>query len=461
MQGQKSSLEFLSSYYDEHEPRILEDFFHFLRFASISADPSHEKPLLSCANWLKGYLQDIGLHVKVWESAGHPVLFASHLEAGPDKPTLLLYNHYDVQPVDPLDLWSSPPFEPTVKGGQVYARGAQDNKGQCWYCLQAVAALLARDGKLPINLKWIIEGEEEVGSAHLPELLQAKSKELQADYAVVVDVGIRGPGQPGVTLGVRGLASMDLEVTGTRTDLHSGTHGGLAYNPNRALIEILAQLRDAEGRIQVPGFYDEVKELSPEARSVYSFDFDAQRYEETFGVPPTGGEPGYTPIESNLIRPTLEINGINGGYSGPGFKTVIPARATAKISCRLVPDQDPVKVIRQVADYLESLAPEGIQVKATPHEGGGPAMWVGPDSPLVTAFSEAYSEVLGGRCAHLLEGASIPISPALAEAAHAELILMGYALATDQIHAPDEHFGLDRLKQGFLTVGRAMEILGA
>lgn len=461
MHNPSSSLDPLNAYYDAHETRILEDFFTFLRFPSISANPDYSQPLKECGLWLMQYLKDIGMDIELWESAGEPVIFASHMKAGPDKPTLLLYNHYDVQPVDPLEEWTTAPFEPAVREGQVYARGAQDNKGQCFYCVQAIAALLEREGSLPINLKWVIEGEEEIGSANLPGVLKEREKELQADYAVVVDVGIRGPNQPGVTLGVRGLVTMDVEVTGTDTDLHSGSHGGLAYNPNRALVEMLAQLRDKEGRVCVPGFYDEMEPLTEEERQLYSFDFDAEEYEQTFGAPPTGAEPGYSAVESNLIRPTLEINGINGGYSGPGFKTVIPSKATAKISCRLVPKQDPQKTIGLIADYLKKLAPPGLKVEAHPHQGGGPAMRVGPDSPVVHAFAQAYSEVCQTPCQNILEGASIPISPSLAKAAGADLILMGYALSTDCIHAPNEHFGLDRFRQGFLTIARAVELLGA
>lgn len=410
---------------------------------------------------MRDYLLDMGLEVETWETAGPPVLFASNMEAGPDKPTLLIYNHYDVQPVDPLEEWNSPPFEPTVRDGQVFARGAQDNKGQCFYTMQAVKALLKRDGKLPLNLKWIIEGEEEVGSENLPAILESKKEELKADYVVIVDVGLRSPDSPAVTLGVRGMVTMDFEVESTVTDLHSGSHGGLAYNPNRAIVEMLAKLRDDTGKVVVPGFYDAVVAIPEDELKTLNFDFNEAEYAKVFGAKPTGGEPGYTAIESNLLRPTLEINGVHGGYGGPGFKTVIPAKAFAKISCRIVPDQDPEHIGACIKKYLESIAPEGVRAKVTVLPGNGKASRAPANSPLAKGCAQAYSEVCGKPCSFILEGASIPITPDLEAAAGGDVVLIGYGLGTDQIHAPNEHFGLDRIEKGFLTVGRAIELLGS
>ena len=462
MTGQTSCLEPLSNYFGTHEEEILKDFFTFLSFPSISTDPEYTPAVRECCNWVSDYMKAMGLSVECWETKGHPVIFAEHLEAGPDKPTLLIYNHYDVQPVDPLEEWESAPFEPTIRNGQVYARGAQDNKGQFYYSLIAVKGLLAKhEGKLPINIKWVVEGEEEVGSTHLPETLIKYRDRLKSDYAVIVDVGLRDPNQPAVTLGVRGMVTMDFEVQGSKIDLHSGSHGGLAYNPNRAVVEMLAKLRDHTGKVAVPGFYDGVEEMSDEERSLYNFDFDAKKYEETFGAPPSGGEPGYTAIESNLLRPTLEINGIFGGYAGAGFKTVIPAKAGAKISCRLVPGQNPLTVANRIKDYLEGIAPEGIKAKVTIHPGTGAAVRANPNSDAVKSFAQAYTEVCGASCQYILEGASIPVTPDLAEAADADCLLVGYGLGTDQIHAPNEHFGVDRLRKGFMTVARAIEILGS
>ena len=263
---EKSEIVALKEIYKRDERNALQDFFTFLKFQSISSEPSYKPQINACADWLVKYLKNIGFNVELWPTKGHPVIFASNLEAGPDKPTLLIYNHYDVQPVDPLDAWESPPFEPTVRNGQVYARGAQDNKGQCFYTVLALKALLELHGSLPINIKLCIEGEEECGSSGLSSILKNRKEELKADSLAIVDLGMQKPGHPTVTLGVRGITTMDIEVQGTQTDLHSGSNGGLAYNPIHALVKILASLRDEKGRIAVKGFYDEVEELSRKIR---------------------------------------------------------------------------------------------------------------------------------------------------------------------------------------------------
>lgn len=456
---QETRVRDLEKAFEEDKKRIHEDYFTFLRFKSVSTEPEFKQGILDCSDWVQTFLSSIDFEVEVWQEEGHPIIFASYNGAGADKPTLLIYNHYDVQPVDPIDEWDSPPFEPTLRDGEVFARGAQDNKGQCLYTLAALRALYEEEGKYPINIKVCIEGEEEAGSASLLKLCSVKKEKLQADFLAIVDLGLKKPDAPSVSLGVRGLVALDLEVWGSHTDLHSGAHGGIVYNPIHALNELLAKFRDENGKVQVPGFYDDVIEFSDKERELICFDFDQNVYENHFGQA-TGGEKALSALERNWLRPTLEINGVCGGYTGDGFKTVIPSKAFAKISCRLVPGQNPEKIGKQVAQFLLENAPEGVTVKPHIHEGGGPALHASPQSAGVRAAAQAYEEVFGKPCAFTLEGGSIPVTPALAESSGAEVIFMGLGLDTDQIHAPNEHFGLDRLKKGFLSIIRFLEILG-
>lgn len=449
----------LKKLFQKHSKQAIQDYFTFLEFPSISSEPAYAPQVLACAHWLADYIKGIGFDVELWKTTGHPTLFASYMHAGPDKPTLLIYNHYDVQPVDPLGEWTSPPFEPTVRNGQAYARGAQDNKGQCFYTIQALKALLARDKKLPINIKLCIEGEEECGSTGLSKILHEKSKALKADYLAIVDLGIPAANRPAVTLGVRGLVTMDIEVQGSHTDMHSGSHGGIVYNPLHAIAELLASLRDHSGKVLVPGFYDDVAGVTPEEKKDLSLAFDAAAYKQTFGAEASGGEKAFSPQERAWLRPTLEINGISGGYSGAGFKTVIPAKAKAKISCRLVPNQDPQKIGHLVAKYLEKRAPEGMKVSVHVHPGGGKAVRTKASSKIVQVFAQAYAEVFKTPCEFIFEGASIPIITELAAASQSEVVLVGLGLPDDSIHAPNEHFGLDRFEQGFLSIARAIELL--
>lgn len=439
----------------------VEEYLTFLRFQSVSTDQQYKEQVLACAGWLSDYLKNLGFHVEKWETSGHPTLFASHLEAGPEKPTLLIYNHYDVQPVDPLNEWISPPFEPTIRDGEVYARGAEDNKGQCFYVLQALKMLIKRDGRLPINIKLCIEGEEECGSMGLNKLLQQpkRREQLKADYLAIVDMGIHEPQSPAVTLGVRGIVTMEVQVQGSKGDLHSGSHGGIVYNPLHGLVDILGRLRDSNGKIAVPGFYDGIVPLSDEEKAAFDLSFDQPRYEMMFGATPSGGEKGLQPFERAWLRPTIEINGITGGYGGPGFKTVIPAKAMAKISCRLVPGQDPEKVGQLVARFIESSAPEGIRVAVKILEGKGRAIRANPSSRLISAFAQAYEELFQKPCKRIMDGGSIPIVTELAKACGGEVILMGFGLPDDQIHAPNEHFGIDRIEKGSFVIARAIELL--
>lgn len=456
---EQSDLENFRTIYSKNYNQTLLDFKKFLSFQSISSEAAFKVEVERCASWLKNYIENIGFKCDLWQTNGHPVLYAHWLDAGPDKPTLLIYNHYDVQPVDPLDEWETPPFEPTVRNGEVYARGAQDNKGQCFFVLQALRLLMERDGKLPINIKLCIEGEEESGSLGLSKVLSTRKKELKADYLAVVDLDIKGPNEPSITLGFRGIISMDVEAIGSQVDLHSGQHGGIVYNPIHALIEIFSKLRDENGKIQVPGFYDSVINLSKSELNQISLDFNDKKYESEFGGKPTGGELKYSPYERNWLRPTIEINGISGGYSGSGFKTVIPAKASAKVSCRLVPNQDPQDIAKKVSSFIEKNAPNGIRVQVKIHSGGGKAVCSKASSKIVKAFSAAFSDIFEKPCEFIYTGGSIPVITELAKASESEVVLIGMGLATDRIHAPNEHFGIDRLEKGALMMARAIELL--
>lgn len=457
MKKEDFTVEELRNLFQNDYNDALIDYFTFLKFPSISTDPNYADSVKSCAEWLTNYLRSIGFKVELWPTSGHPTIFASHLQAGPDQPTLLIYNHYDVQPIDPLNEWTSPPFQPTIKNGQVYARGAQDNKGQCFYTVHALKMLLQRDGSLPINVKLCIEGEEECGSTGLSGLLQAKKEQLRADYVAVVDLGLQAPDKPSITLGLRGITALDVEVQGSFHDLHSGMHGGIAFNPNHALIQLLASLRDpATGKVTVPGFYDDVESLPEKERKLLSLSFEEKEYENTFGIQPTGGEVAFSPLERNWIRPTLEINGIYGGYCGAGVKTVIPAKANAKITCRLVANQDPKKIANLVAEHLKKHAPKGVKVNVHLHPGGGKAARASANSPVVQAFAKSFTELFGKPCAYIYEGGSIPIIPDLAAAAGGDVVMLGFGYADDQIHAPNEHFGIDRLEKGFIIIAKAL-----
>lgn len=441
----------LRTLWKKNQEEILNDYKTFLQFKSISSEPEFKHDVLACADWIVHFLQELGFEVQIWPTEGHPVLFAQNLKAGKDKPTLLIYNHYDVQPVDPLEVWENDPFTPTEKNGEIYARGAQDNKGQCTYVLAALKTLIKEEGKLPINVKLCIEGEEECGSAGLSHVLPQHKTELKADYLAIVDLGLEKPDTPALTLGIRGLTTMDVEVKGTHTDLHSGSHGGLAYNPNHALIELLASLRDAEGKITVPGFYDHIS-IPEHFAAKLNMTLKEDDYENLFGVKPTGGERALPLRVRNWLRPTLEINGIQGGYSGAGFKTVIPAKAIAKLSCRLVLGQDPKKVAEAVSQHLTAHAPAGVKVHVHVHPGHGKAVITSPESQVVKAFAKAYEQLFQKPCHYICSGATIPIVTELAETSGAEVVMLGFGLPTDNIHAPNEHFGIDRLEKGFLAI---------
>ena len=453
-------IEYYKEAFKKQEPKIKEQYFEFLRFPTLSADPSFHPELQACAEWIRNFLEPIGFKVELWNRKTAPVVFASNCKAGHTKPTLLIYNHYDVQPVDPIENWKTDPFQAHQSGNEIYARGAQDNKGQCFYVLSALRSMIENEKGLPINIKLCIEGEEESGSRGLAHLLNEKKEALQADYLLVVDLGMRNDHTPAITLGTRGLVALTVEVVGTNTDLHSGAHGGLVYNPLHALTEMLASLRDDQGRVQVPGFYDTVLAATTDELSRVSLDFNEEEYIEQFGAEATGGEKAYSPIERISMRPTIEINGIHGGYGGPGCKTVIPSRALAKLSCRLVPNQDPLRIGELIKRYLEMIAPKGVKVICTIEEGIGLPIRTNHDSELIQALSSACEKVYWKPCEYIYEGGSIPIIADLAKASGADVAMFGLGLSSDCIHAPNEHFSWDRMEKGFLIISKMVELLG-
>src|SRR3989344_645468 len=450
------SIEHLKQWMHEHRKAVREDFFAFLRFKSISADPAFSKDLERCAEWLKNYLErHTKMVVELVPTEGAPLVYAEEMSEGKDAPTVLIYGHYDVQPVDPLELWDSDPFEPEERDGHIYARGAQDDKGQIFYAMIAMRAMRELGIGLSVNVKFCIEGEEESSSRGLSKSLPKLMKKLASDFLLVIDFGLFDKNTPAITLGARGIAAFAVILRGSKSDLHSGMHGGLAYNPNRALVEVLAQVWDANGRIQIEGFYEDIEKVDEKA---FAFGYEEEAYCREFGVGRIGGERGKTMKERNGFCPTFEINGMSGGYTGRGFKTVIPAISLAKISCRLVPNQDPKKIGKALEKFFHERVAQGIVVEIK-QLGGEKAFRSRPDSLLGKAVAEACREVCGKACKNIVSGGSIPIIAEMIEALGVEVIGMGYGIATDAIHAPNERFDFQRFEKGFLTVARALEMV--
>jgi acetylornithine deacetylase/succinyl-diaminopimelate desuccinylase-like protein len=443
------------------QPRFVDELVEACRIPSISADPAHAADVVRSAEHLAAAALAAGFtHAEVLPTGGHPAVYAE-LVTDPGLPTALVYGHHDVQPVDPLDEWVSPPFEPQVRDGALYARGAVDDKGQVWMHLKAVEAHLRVRGRLPLNLKLIVEGEEEIGSVHFDALVDRERERLAADVAVVSDTPIFGRGVPSLCTGLRGLANVEVEVSGPALDLHSGNFGGAVANPVEVLARMLASLKDpATGRITVPGFYDRVREPSAEERAGFAaLPFDEAAFlAEAGAAPATVGEEGWSTLERLWVRPTLEINGIWGGYSGPGTKTIVPARAGAKISCRLVPDQEPAEVAGLVADALRAAAPPQVRVRVSAEAGGRPV--VTPcDHPALEAARAAMRHGFGADPALVRIGGSIPPVATFQEVLGIPGVLIGVGLPDDQIHAPNERFDLDQYARGVRVIARLWDEL--
>jgi len=460
----------LHQYLTSAQPRQLDELITWLRIPSISTIAAHKADIVAAARWLVENMRQSGLeHVELIETAGHPLVYGDWLHAGADKPTVLIYGHYDVQPVDPLDLWTTPPFEPTIRTGQgarqagedLYARGASDDKGQTFIHIKAVETLLQCTGSLPVNVKFLIEGEEEAGSGAISTYVPAHTAQLAADLCLISDTGILAPDQPVITYGLRGGWSCELTVTGPAHDLHSGMYGGATHNPNQALCELLAALHDKDGHVTVPGFYDRVQELSAAERQLlaqvpYG---EAQLLADT-GAPAAYGEPQYNVVERIGARPTLEICGMWGGFITEGFKTVIPSQAHAKLSCRLVPDQDPAEIGQLVEAYLQQLAPPTIKVAVRSRSGAPP--YVAPiDSPAIQLAAAAYQQVFGVAPVYKREGGSIPIVNRFQAALGVPIVLLGFGLPDDNLHAPNEKFYLPNFYKGIETSIAFLQAYGA
>ena len=448
-----SHLSSLNTYFETKREEHLEELKQFLRIPSISALSDHKEDMKTAAEWLADSMKSVGLeNVSIDETKGHPVVYADWMHAE-GKPTLLIYGHYDVQPVDPLNLWESEPFNPQVRDNKLYARGASDDKGQVYMHVKAVEALLQTEGKLPVNVKFCIEGEEEIGSPNLPEYVEANTEKLAADIIVISDTGMQGPGKPAVCYGLRGLTGVQIEVKGAKGDLHSGLYGGSVQNAIHALVTVLDSFRDEEGTIQVEGFYDNVRAVTDEERTAYAaLDFNEEALKEELGVNALFGEKGYTHLERTWVRPTLEINGVFGGFSGEGIKTVLPAEAGAKITCRLVPDQDPDEIVEKLKAHIEKHKPIGVTVEVTEFDKGKP--FITPfDHPAIQAAGRSYEKVYNVPTAYVRGGGSIPIVAAFDEILGYPVVLMGFGLASENFHAPNEHFHLENFDQGLRVIG--------
>ena len=441
----------------QHKDRFVAELLALLHIPSVSADPAFQQDVAACATHLATHLKDIGLDaVEVIPTAGHPIVYAEKI-IDASLPTILVYGHYDVQPADPLELWHTPAFEPVIKQtpihpeGAIFARGACDDKGQFFMHVKAVEAMLQTQ-ELPCNLKLMIEGEEEVGSPNLAIFVRENKTKLKADIILVSDTGMLANDTPSITTGLRGLSYVEVEVTGPNRDLHSGLYGGCVANPINTLTQMIASLHDDNMRITIPGFYDKVVELSTEDRAEMAKAlFSEKAYCEALDIRTTHGEKGYSTMERGSIRPTLDVNGIWGGYTGEGAKTVIASKAFAKISMRLVPDQDPEEITNLFQKHFESIAPLSVRVKVTPHHGGEPVV-TPTDSPAYAAASRAYETTFGTKPIPVRSGGSIPIIAMFEQELGLKTILMGFGLDSDAIHSPNEHFGLFNYFKGIETI---------
>src|SRR5919106_8028 len=441
--------------------RYVEELKQYLAIPSISALPQHAGDVRRAAEWTADALRSAGLqNAKLIDTPGNPVVYADWLNA-PGKPTILFYGHYDVQPVDPLNLWTSPPFEATVRDNEIYARGSADDKGQVFMHFKAVEAHLKEHGRLPVNMKFLIEGEEEVGSANLDNYVNGNKDKLQADVVVISDSPMFDRSIPSICYGLRGLVYFQIDLRGTKTDLHSGSFGGAVANPAFQLASILAQMKDRGGRVRIPGFYDDVRELRPEEREQWKrLPFNERRYAKELGAPKLFGESGYSTLERVWARPTFEVNGILGGFTGEGAKTVIPAVAMAKVSMRLVPDQDPDKIAQLFEAYVKKIAPKTVELRVTRMHGGKPWM-TAFDNPFVQAAGRAIEQGFGQRPVFNREGGSIPVVSTFQEELGVPCVLFGVGLPDENAHAPDEKLDLGNFHNGVIASAYLYEEIGA
>jgi acetylornithine deacetylase/succinyl-diaminopimelate desuccinylase-like protein len=449
----------VEKYIQENAKSFEEQLFNFLRIPSVSTDSKHKGDVKKAAQFLIDQLNEIGLDkVTLHETDGHPIITAEKCPHE-NRPTVLIYGHYDVQPSDPDELWETPPFEPTVKDGRVYARGSSDDKGQSFTHVKAIEAYMKTGTDLPVNVKFILEGEEEIGSPNLVPFIKANKELLKCDMVLISDTAMFGEDQPSITYGLRGLAYMEVHVTGPNRDLHSGVYGGAVENPANALAEIITKLKDEDGVIQIPGFYDDVEPMTDEMREAYKkLPFDEEGYKKNLNLTVLHGEKGYSTLERASARPTLDVNGLWSGYQGEGAKTVLPAKAGAKISMRLVPDQDPQKIAKLFSDYVNSIAPDTVTVEVEEHHGGHPVV-IDLDFYGLKAAAKAFEEVYNKDVLFAREGGSIPIVADFKKVLGVNSILMGFGLTKDALHSPNESFSLKDFHRGIQTSAKFFELL--
>ena len=450
-----------NAFVEKHQDRLLEELKQFLRIPSISAQPAHAGDVQHAAEFVAASLHSAGLeNVEIILTTGHPLVYADWLHA-PGKPTVLCYGHYDVQPPDPLEEWISPPFEPTVRNGNLYARGSADDKGQVYSQIKAVEALRAVNGTLPVNLKFLIEGEEETGGESIAKYVAEQPGKLKADVALVCDTELYAEGIPTLCIGLRGLIYTEIEARGPSRDLHSGMYGGAAPNAIFGLVELLSKMKDSSGHVQIPGMYDDVRPPTPEEQHSWSsLPFDEREFlENEVGSACLTGEPGYSVLERTWARPTLEVHGIAGGYTAPGAKTVIPARATAKVSMRMVPDQDPEKIVAAFKQFVKDHTPQGIETQVR-ILSAGPAIMVNPDHPAIRVAAKAFADILGRETVFIRSGGSIPIVGDFAKHLGIPSILMGFGLPDDGLHSPNEKYKISNYYAGIMTIAHFLEQYG-
>jgi acetylornithine deacetylase/succinyl-diaminopimelate desuccinylase-like protein len=448
----------IDQYLQSNAGRFEDELCQWLRIPSVSADPERQADIRRAADWAAGQLRSLGFDTEIIPTAGHPVVFARSPEV-PGAPTALVYGHYDVQPPDPLDKWTSPPFEPVRREGNVFARGATDDKGQLFTHIKSVEAWLKTQGRLPINLKFLIEGEEEIGSNNLETFIEKQIERLRCDCVVISDGGQFAPGMPAITYGLRGIAYYELRLTGPNRDLHSGSFGGSITNPANALAKIMSGLIDEQGRVRVPRFYDDVVPLTPREREQFAaLKFDEEDYFKQVGVDGAIGEAGYTSLERRWARPTFDINGMWSGYQGEGAKTILPAGAGAKFSFRLVPNQDPAKITADLKWLLTELCPPGIQTELIEYHNA-PGVLVPLDSPYVEAASRAIESAFGRPPVYTREGGSIPVVTTFHNVLKADTLLMGWGQDDDAAHSPNEKFSLADFHRGIKASARLWEEL--
>ncbi len=446
-------------YIESNAERFRAELFDFLRIPSVSARTEHRADTRRAADWLKGRLEEIGLRTSLHETSGHPILLGEWRNAGSDAPTVLVYGHYDVQPPEPLELWTTPPFEPDVRNGRIYARGAVDDKGQLYVHVKAAEALLKANGSLPVNLILLFEGEEDVGSETLMPFVEQNADRLKCDAIVISDTTMIGPGVPTIGASLRGMVYFEINVQGPARDLHSGSYGGAVINPATALARIIASMHDDDWRVTIDGFYDDVRAAEDFRAAIRALPFDSGSFLHETGSPSLDGEVGQSTLERLWVRPTCEVNGLLSGYTGEGSKTVLPSRAMAKVSCRLVPDQDPKKIVELVRRHVEKHTPAGVTADVAYLHGGKP--WRARlEGRLVEAAATALASAWGRDVVYAGEGGSIPIVPEFERVLHAPALLMGLGLPGENAHAPDEWMSIENFEKGIVAAAELLTLLG-